>query len=301
MTDIGRYVTLLQRVETDYPNWTTSRLLDSLRRLAQIDTDQFQTLLGTPPADTIQESSPNLSNPEYLELFAMTYHATPPGKPEQGRCFDRSTSRFIGMSHLIAGICGGIHRPIPNIQTQIGPVTIPSGQIIRGVLRLDPLYAVTLTGDLGQTVAEYALESVDYNGNQYGGVGTEATSAELHGDIDGFLIGNWLSTTTAGQNVRTQLVQGNRIRLSQIISEYYRTTTQKTLNMIAGSGYALESNRRFSNFNASLKFITDELYSQTVIFNNWYTLAHSKTRYDPDLSIRAANDFIAWCNKGGGI
>jgi hypothetical protein len=29
---------------------------------------------------------------------------------------------------------------------------------------------------------------------------------ELHGDIDDFLIGNWLSTTTAGQNVRTSEV-----------------------------------------------------------------------------------------------
>jgi hypothetical protein len=301
MTDIGRYVTLIQRVEADYPNWTTSRLLDSLRRLAQIDNNQFQTLLGIPPADVIQTNSPNLPNSEYVELRSMTFHDTPPGQPEQGRCFDRSTSRFIAMSHLIAGICGGIHRPTPNVQTQIGSVTIPSGQIIRGVLRLDPLYAVTITGDLGQTVARYALESVDYNGNQYGGVGTEATSAELHGDIDGFLIGNWLSTTTAGQTVRTKLVQSNQIRLSQIISEYYRTTTQKTLNMIAGTKDALESNRRFSNFNASLNFITNELYSQTVIFNNWYTLANSNTRYDPDLSIRATKDFIAWCNQGGGI
>jgi hypothetical protein len=301
MTDIGRYVTLIQRVETDCPNLTTSRLADSLRRLAQIDTDQFQTLLGTPPANVIQLSSPNLSNSEYLELRSMTYHATPPGEAEQGRCFDRSTSRFIAMSHLIAGICGGIHRPTPNIQVQVGPVTIPSGQIIRGILRLDPLYAVTITGDLGQTAAERAIESVDYNGNQYGGVGTEATSAELHGDIDGFLIGNWLSTTTAGQNVRTQLVQGNRIRLSQIIAEYYRTTTQKTLNMMAGSGYALESIRRFSNFNASLKFISDELYSQTTIFNSWYAAAHSGTRNDGWYAIKAASDFIAWCDKGGGI
>jgi hypothetical protein len=253
MTDIGRYVTLIQRIESDYPDWTTSRLIDSLRRLARIDTNQFQTILGTPPANAIQQSSPSLSNSEYRELESMTYHATPTGQ-ELGRCFDRSTSRFIAMSHLIAGISGGIHRPVPNVQVQIGPITIPTGAVVRGLLRLDPLYAVTITGDLGQTVAEKALESVDHNGNLWGGVGKEATSAELHGDIDGFLIGNWLSTTTPGQNVRTALIGGNQVRLSQIIAEYYRTTTRKILNMQAGSGYTLESIRRFSNFNTSLKF-----------------------------------------------
>ncbi|MGB7415836.1 MAG: hypothetical protein WA902_16645, partial [Thermosynechococcaceae cyanobacterium] len=179
MTDIGRYVTLIKRVETDYPNWTTSRLLDSLRQLAGNDNGQFQTL--------------------------------------------------------------------------------------------------------------------------YGGVGTEATSAELHGDIDVFLIGNWLSTTTAGQNVRTQLVQGNRIRLSQIIAEYYRTTTSKSLGMKAGSGYDLESIRRFSNFNATLKFISNELYSQTMTFNAWYSLARLDRRGDSVASIKATTDFIKWCDQGGGI
>jgi hypothetical protein len=118
----------------------------------------------------------------------------------------------------------------------------------------------------------------------------------LHGDIDGFLIGNWLSTTTAGQNVRTSLVQGNRVWLSQILAEYYRTKTQNTLNMKAGSGYPLESIRRFSNFNASLKYITDELYTQTIIFNKRYVALNSTIkRDDGGISIRALSDFISWC------
>lgn len=132
-TDIGRYITLLQRVETDYPTWTASRLADSLRQLAQIDTSGFQTLLGTPPADRIQVTSPHLPRVEYDELKAMTFHGFSPGN-ELGRCYDPSTSRFMAMSHVIAGICGGIHRPTPMVEVQIGPLTIPSGRIIRRLL-----------------------------------------------------------------------------------------------------------------------------------------------------------------------
>jgi hypothetical protein len=89
--------------------------------------------------------------------------------------------------------------------------------------------------------------------------------------------------------------------LSQIISEYYRITTKKTLNMIAGSGDILESNRRFSNFNASLKFIASEVYIQTLIFNAWYVLANPGDRASSAASIQAVRDFISWCSKGGDV
>jgi hypothetical protein len=69
--------------------------------------------------------------------------------------------------------------------------------------------------------------------------------------------------------------------------------------MKAGSGYPLESIRRLSNFNASLKYITDELYTQTIIFNKRYVALNSTTksikRDDGGISIRAVSDFISWC------
>jgi hypothetical protein len=203
------------------------------------------------------------------------------------------------MSHVIAGLCGGIHRPEPTVRFQLGPIDIPGqNAMARRTLELDPLYAVTIAGDLGQASA---LGGVAI-GSRWGGVGPEATSPELTGDIDGFLLGNWLSTTTAGQQVRTQLVQGSNVRLSRILSEYYRIEPKPILNMRAGSGNTLEAIRRFSNFNTSLQFITDELFAQTQGFHHWYALTdgyRGERREDVMLTNQAVADFIRWCDRGG--
>jgi hypothetical protein len=299
MTDMGRYITLLRNVEAQYPNRTTSRLLDSLRALAGIDTDQFRTLLNTQPADGIQRGSRRLPGADFDELEDFNFHDIRNNR-EIGLAIDKSTNRSVAMSHVVAGLCGGIHRPEPTNRTQVGPIDIPFPAMTRRIIGLDPLYAVTMSGDLGQTAALQQVDSVNNTRSIWGGIGLEATAAELIGDIDGFLLGNWLSTTAAGQNVRRQLVQGNNIRLSRILSEYYRTDTTRTLGMRAGSGSPLEAIGRFSNYNISLQFITNELFAQTLAFHEWYFLAAPRSRVrNPALCNRAVTDFIAWCGRGG--
>jgi hypothetical protein len=300
MIDLGRYVILLRKVEAQYPNWTTSRLLDSLRQLGGIDNSLFRDLLATQLADVIVGGSSLLSARELDELRSATMHNDiVSGTPESGLAFDTSTARGVAMSHVIAGICGGIHRPEPIVPVEVGPLAIPGrATLLRRTLNLDPLYAVTMAGDLGQIAARNQVFSVNNTSSAYGGVGTDATAAELVGDIDGFLLGNWLSATTAGQNVRRQLVQGNNVRFSKILVEYYRTEPNPILGMRAGSGDPLEAIRRFSNYNTSLNFITDELYAQSLGFHRWYVRAGEGSRNDI-LCRTAVADFIRWCGRGG--
>jgi hypothetical protein len=266
-------------------------LLDSLRALAGIDTNLFRILLNTQPADAIQRGSRRLPGADFDELRNFNFHDIVNNR-EIGLAIDKSTNRSVAMSHVVAGLCGGIHRPEPTNRRQIGPIEIPVGPATRRTIGLDPLYAVTMSGDLGQIAALQQVDSVNNTRSIWGGIGLEATAAELIGDIDGFLLGNWLSTTVTGQNVRRQLVQGNNIRLSRILSEYYRTDTARTLGMRAGSGSPLEAIGRFSNYNISLQFITNELFDQTFAFHDLYVGADPlRRRRNLELCGRACNRF----------
>lgn len=133
----------------------------------------------------------------------------------------------------------------------------------------------------------------------FGKVGTEATSAELHGDIDGFMMGYWLCTTTNGQAIRKAMVQGNSIKLSMILGEYYRTRTDRPLNMIAGSGYELVAVRRFSNFNVTFSTLKNTFATQTVGFNTLYAPTVAKQSPNPQETLNAVWDFEKWCINGG--
>ena len=75
MSDIGRYITLPQKVEAAYPNWSTSILIDNLRHTGPLDSSQFQQILGTAPGITIEPKN-TLTVSDRDELRATITHTT---------------------------------------------------------------------------------------------------------------------------------------------------------------------------------------------------------------------------------
>ncbi len=205
MPTVSRYISLIQKVEAAYPEWTTSRLIDNLRHTGPLDSPQFQQLLGTQSGIDVNFKSV-LTELNINELRSAITHSTEGGQ-ETGISLDDSTGRQVALGHVIVGISAGIHHPLPVIYVDIGDTRFPllDVNIKKERAGLDPLYATTITGDLGQTVTSPNKLCSEVS-CPFGGIGNEATSAELHGDIDGFMLGNWLCTTINGQAMRESMV-----------------------------------------------------------------------------------------------
>jgi hypothetical protein len=298
MASVGNFITLVQAVETAYPEWTTDRLITNIRHIGPLDGPLFQQLLGTTPGIDIQPRG-NLSQTKINALITELNHTTTTNQ-ETGISQDSATGRNVAIGHVIVGISAGIHHPPPVIFVDVGParITLPDLSISKQRLGLDPLYTTTITGDLGQT-ATIPNTLCSESRCVFGGVGSEATAAELNGDIDGFLLGYWLSTTSAGQAYRSTMVRnGSGARLSTMLTEYYRTRTDRPINMIAGSGYPLESTRRFSNFRPTLQTLRISFIDQTASFNSYFAALNRRIP-DSSRSLRAFADFVSWCDRGG--
>jgi hypothetical protein len=297
MSTASRYIAIIQKVEASYSDWTTSRLIDNLRHIGSFDNSLFQQLLGTQPGINIQPKG-NLIRSDIDELALSMSHSTKGGQ-EAGISLDDSTGRQVALGHVIVGISAGIHHPLPVIYVDIGAVSFPllDVNIKKERLGLDPLYATTITGDLGQTVTPPNTLCTEVSCS-FGGVGSEATSAELHGDIDGFMLGYWLCTTINGQAMRESMVQGSSVKLSTILGEYYRTRTDRPLGMTAGTSLPLEAIRRFSNFKATFKALKNTFSVQTVAFNSYYA-PYGKNLPNPFKSLQALYNFEQWCGRGG--
>jgi hypothetical protein len=313
MASVPRFIYLLQKIEAAYPQWTTDQLVTNLRHTGPYDGSFFQTLLGTKPGVRILPAG-NLTEAEINEVDDAMRHDTLGGN-EVGISLDASTGRYVAIGHVIAGISGGIHHPEPlnppPLSVEIKGVKIPlvlsiqawSGvpmfyQVPGGRYGIDPLYAITIAGDLGQTVTPPFTRS---RTEPFGGVGSEATAAELIGDIDGFMMGYWLASTTSGQDARKAMVKGNSVKVSTMLAEYYRTRTDKPLFMTDGRGgaTALEAISRFSSFNITFETLRDTFVKQTVLFNSYYAPIVKLTSSNEIASAEVVWEFEQWCRNGG--
>jgi hypothetical protein len=100
------------------------------------------------------------------------------------------SGQYLAMGHVITGLSGGLHR---NKSADIAPRwAVAAGE------KMDNLYATTLAGDFGQTTVLANEEFLDRTlitpgtagwRPNFVGPGTEATDAEVVGDIDGLVIG----------------------------------------------------------------------------------------------------------------
>lgn len=201
--NIKEAIALIVLVEKAYPNRTTSQIVDTLRFYGGYDTSIWKAILGTTRDITYGlEPGNGLTTAHITSIQSMLYHYHD-DKYEYGVVFDMSNKR-VALGHVICGISAAIYRPTPvycrgvilNQLTKEVHFTCYNleGAAARGAFRLDPLYAATLAGDIGQAAtapdfylcSQYTKEN--YRQWKFGGISNGASDAELIGDIDGFML-----------------------------------------------------------------------------------------------------------------
>jgi hypothetical protein len=267
-------------------------------------------------------------------------HSFDKNNNELGISKDTNSSRWVGLGHVLTGISAALyHDKLLTWSQRWQPIRtsaiktpalwdIPSFTLIPALgpyydlpmnigifaqdAGVDSLYAATIAGDLGQTVTgdEKLWTSNSYDSSR-GGVGTEASSAELYGDIDGFWLGLWLRGKAKGQAVRERMrlpmTNANNVKLSTFLGEYYGTIKQqdkklgmsidflnKSTNKTVTS--SLQSNLRFTNFVTLLmnqKFRTN-LLVQTIVFQAKFA-QFTKKNIDQKTAVAAYVSFERWC------
>jgi hypothetical protein len=151
---------------------------------------------------------------------------------------------------------------------------------------MDNLYATTLAGDLGQ-MAVY----VNHQGaKSYIGSGTDATEAELVGDIDGFLIGSNIKHYTGGKDLSKVGTQG--ARLSDLLGKYYNVSKR-------GSAHPKTAGDRFTQFSLTNQA---NLLDQTKRFATTYAYGQGKwtglwSSADGAHSEKAVQAFKKWLEE----
>ena len=308
-------INYIQKIEEAYPDWTALTILDGLRH-GSYDSDFFQKMLSTGASKKIQPKG-NLKQDYIDDLENSIRHGSDRSNKsiEAGISQDPSTGRMVAFGHVIVGIAAGVRHPLPAYK-----VTIPGFKIfkdrvtyitklslskmIREPIGIDSLYALTITGDIGQTAT--SKNSLCRDQCLWGGVGSDASSAELHGDIDGFLIGYWLCSTKEGQIFRKKMCdEKNTYNLSTLLGVYYRTRQSVYLSSVMRSSMSsqpLEAIRRFSNMSVELKDHKHRgmFIRQSMAFNTWYS-AITSVLPDSSKTLIALADFKKWCDGSGEI
>ena len=230
---VGHCISLIRDVEILNPAWTTENVLNCMRSIAGYDDINFRILYGggaTPLAP-----GPKIVNNKQLETKLKSYLNHGEGKTENTETGHASEDPFynhrVTVGHVCTGISGGFHRKknfdYPN---EVVTATTPSNVIIDlnpinnlkktagKVLgdKIDNLYTATIAGDIGQQANYNNDFSKKDKDKLFIGWETEATYAELVGDIDGFNIGNNISSFRG-------------INLSEIFDKYYSNISKSTI------------------------------------------------------------------------
>ncbi|HZH75075.1 MAG TPA: LysM peptidoglycan-binding domain-containing protein [Archangium sp.] len=203
--EVGTFIKLVRKVETAYPSCSGEQILNSLRKLAGYDSNNFRKMYGgLAPAAELKPIGA-LTQGDLDSLKKMTQH-TVKGALELGIAKD-SFGKSVALGHVLTGISAGQHR---NKSIDLTPSwSLGAGE------QMDNLHATTLAGDLGQ-MAVY----VSHRGaKSYIGPGTDATDAELVGDIDGFLLGSNIGLYTSGKSLFK--TDGTGAKLSELLHAYY--------------------------------------------------------------------------------
>jgi hypothetical protein len=280
---VERFIWLVEKVEARHPNWSAQDTAHALRQLARYDStalvqDIFQDILGQDGHDLLTEAKRNLSNQygqQLRELRGMLQYDTQ-HDIETGIVKD-ATGQEVAVGHVITGLVAGLLNPHSMIGQKL---TTLMGQ------KLDKIGTVTLAVDLGQAAFQ---EGGGVNpANPFGGIGPEATAAELRGDIDGTLLATFLTGTREGQALRADMVSNRArnpesIRLSTVLREYYHPSerTKISLSLAAGSrgGRVQMSAQSRHNLFSTLYWsknaqgntpFRQRIIDQTAAFHQWY-------------------------------
>jgi hypothetical protein len=312
---INDCISYIQKIEEAYPDWTALTILDNLR-FDSYNSSFFQKMLGTDSSKRVEPKG-NLTLQQRDDLYDSIQHGADINdkSKESGISLDPSTNRMVAFGHVIVGIAAGVRHPLPAYKVTIPGFGIFKDRVtyitkvfslrkmIREPIGIDSLYALTITGDIGQTAT--SKHTLCRDSCMWGGVGSDASSAELHGDIDGFLIGYWLCSTKEGQIFRKKMYdEKNTYNLSTLLGVYYRTKQNTYLSGVMRSPMSnqpLEAIRRFTNMSAELKDPKHRtiFIGQSMAFNNWYSSVLLRIFPDSSKTLIALADFKKWCDGNG--
>jgi hypothetical protein len=334
-------IAIIKAIENEYRTWTTVQIIDNIRHISPLDSASFQLLYGSDAGVSFNPKG-TYTKENRDDLIATLSHDYDKNNNnnEIGISLDTNSSRWVALGHVLTGISAAIYHdklltwsqkwqpirtsaiktpalgPIPSFELipALGPyVDLPINfGIFAQDAGVDSLYAATIAGDLGQTVTgDYKLWTSTTYDSSRGGVGTEASAAELYGDIDGFWLGLWLRGKASGQAVRQRMrlpmTDINNVKLSTFLGEYYgiikpqdkklkmsidflNKITKKTVTS------SLQSNLRFTNFLTLLRNNTfrNNLLLQTKVFQARYAQFSAKS-IDPKAAVASYVAFERWC------
>lgn len=218
---VCEFIDLVRTIESG-TGWDMEKVANAIRHVVpEYDTEQWQILLNRDGPATGIEEGMTLSDEDRTKLVSFVRHDVNASGTESGfgmDCFGYQ----VALGHVITGICAGMRREKSiDVAAEFarrvwGPLGLLAGMSPFGE-KLDNLYATTIAGDLGQCAWEaFQKDPTD----QLIGKGTEATDAELIGDIDGFLLGNIAMSSSNG-------------KLSDFLENYYCSSFRDGIEVVA--------------------------------------------------------------------
>lgn len=241
---VANFIELVKLVEAAYPDRSTNDILASLRtRFA--NSGNFNDMMDKTEAGEPIEPVDGILTQEDIDLLvSMIVHDHDEEGNETGVAKD-ALGNYVAMGHVITGTEAGINRlEEVTFTDKIGPIDVGTD--------MDNLYASTITGDLGQSAVLINSDTGHEEDSQYIGEGTEATRAEMIGDIDGFNIGAQFGTE-GDRDLETPF--------SELLMTYFREV------------YEDENKNRYESFSESSSVSEESFEEQVIEFASTYKYA----------------------------
>ncbi len=324
-------IAIIKEIEEAYPTWTTAQVIDNLSFVASLNSPLSQVLFGSDTGATFlpREKLTQIDLDSLIDTINQKTYDND-GLCEIGISLDPSTGRKVALGHVISGISAALYDPDRSANRTIdsrfidllrgvkfsipvlnmdGILAPPDGspttfELSPTVVAIDSLYAMTIAGDIARTITgNEQLWTEELYPLDIGGIGTEASSAELYGNIDGFGIGTWLLRTDKGRDISMRMNLSinapNNVKLSTILGEYYGIikTENRVINMMTIFQTKLISNLRFSNFLGLLKS-TDfrlNILTQSIVYQLVNSQLDDINNCSFENTIKAYVAFEGWC------
>jgi hypothetical protein len=217
---IRRVVALIRVAEEAYPELSAPAILHALREL-KVDEDtnallrsvlvpndlDYPPTVEVDPQDGFQpRTEAGFTAADFAELGSGLAHDAGPDW-ETGVAADEK-GLPVALGHVLTGIAAGLNRNYVAIPSG-GPISAMVADSLPDAIAMDNLWTVTGWRP-GYTI-------VDHFEKTLGAPDSEASDAELRGDLDGLVLGDFLTLNPA---VAARLT-ANKLPLSQLLASYY--------------------------------------------------------------------------------
>ncbi|MGH1339778.1 MAG: hypothetical protein ACRBFS_26905 [Aureispira sp.] len=238
---VANFIELVKLVEAAYPDRSTNDIIGSIRGTFS-NNNNFREMMDkqnlAPPIEPVEGI---LTQEDIDKLRSMITHGEDEDGEETGVVKD-ALGNYVAMGHVITGTEAGINRKEEvSFVDKVGYFDVNT--------EMDNLYASTITGDLGQSAVLINSDTGHEDNSQYIGEGTEATQAEMVGDIDGFNMGAKYGTE-GDRDIETPF--------SELLMSYFRAV------------YEDENANRYDSFSTSSGVDEQAFEDQVVEFASNY-------------------------------